>query len=147
MSLCSATRYACKPASATRRHHGYSVYLLYWYKSTHTDATAESGGAAKRSGANRVAFTTSQFTCFTGTKVHLLTGTAGAAAPGGVAGAPAAVGPVCAAASSSAASCTSNAAAATSNAAAATSQRAVPSVLAAAVDDEAVLPDILSYLL
>ena len=33
----------------------YSVYLLYWYESTDTDAARSSG---------------TQFTCFTGTKVH-----------------------------------------------------------------------------
>jgi hypothetical protein len=39
----------------------YSVYLLYWYKSTNTDAAA----------VRRLPGTS--FTCFTGTKVQILT--------------------------------------------------------------------------
>ena len=44
----------------------YSVYWLYWYKSTDTDATRlESGAHGSSAG--------TQFTCFTGTKVQILT--------------------------------------------------------------------------
>ena len=42
----------------------YSVYLLYWYKRTHTDAT----GAARLARHNDA-----RFTCFTGARVHILT--------------------------------------------------------------------------
>jgi len=44
-----------------------SLYLLYWYKSTHTKVPVPRGtlGIAAHAGP--------QFTCFTGTKVHILT--------------------------------------------------------------------------
>jgi hypothetical protein len=45
----------------------YSVYLLYWYKSTNSDAAA--AVAFLPNGA----FLASEFTCFAGTKVQILT--------------------------------------------------------------------------
>jgi hypothetical protein len=54
----------------------YSVHLLYWYKSTNTDAALLSVFvvASVRHGSRvRVALRHTQFTCFTGTKVHILT--------------------------------------------------------------------------
>jgi hypothetical protein len=45
----------------------YSVYFLYWYKSTNHDA-----GAAQQHRA-RCELAGAQVACFTGTKVHILT--------------------------------------------------------------------------
>jgi hypothetical protein len=55
---------AAHNAAASNR---YSVYLLCWYKSTHTDAC----GGTRRTMLPPV--TGTQFTCFTGTKVQILT--------------------------------------------------------------------------
>jgi hypothetical protein len=59
--MCRPQCERCSAGGGKRRHSRYSVYLLYWYKSTHTDAAR--GGAA----------TGTQFTSFTGTKVQILT--------------------------------------------------------------------------
>ncbi len=71
---------------------GYSVYLLYWYKSTNTDRSFppqqnKAGGVLsllallvqkykygqKLSSAAEQSWRGAQFTCFTGTKVQMLT--------------------------------------------------------------------------
>jgi hypothetical protein len=49
-------------AAAPRR---YSLYLLYWYKSANTDAAAAQDAL--------IVSIKDQFTCFTGTKVQILT--------------------------------------------------------------------------
>jgi hypothetical protein len=50
----------------------YSVYLLYWYKSTNTD-TQKREPARELSVSNSTCFTGTKVTCFTGTKVQILT--------------------------------------------------------------------------
>jgi hypothetical protein len=49
----------------------YSVYLLYWYKSTNIDATRRE--RERSIGAQLRGRVRAQFTCFTGTKVQILT--------------------------------------------------------------------------
>jgi hypothetical protein len=56
---------AIKEKEAAERENRYSVYLLYWYKSTNSDAAARR--RKLRSGR-----TGTQFTCFTGTNVLAL---------------------------------------------------------------------------
>ena len=60
----------------------YSVYLLYWYKGTNADGYGAGGSRqelASSSTSHSMAFLswgtqfTTQFTCFTGTKVQILT--------------------------------------------------------------------------
>ena len=61
-----------------RRSSRYAIYLLYWYKSTNTDAEGAKRGRKTRSFANWIDLKSSSalstpLTCFTGTKVQLLT--------------------------------------------------------------------------
>ncbi len=51
-----------------------SVYWLYWYKSTNTDADGGARCALSAATVRRRSFSVhAQFTCFTGTKVPILT--------------------------------------------------------------------------
>ena len=65
-------------ADAGGRRRRYSLYLLYWYKSTHTDAAAAATLGERTLlqatgwGAPLPGFST-QFTCFTSAKVQVLT--------------------------------------------------------------------------
>ena len=56
---------AIKEKEAAERENRYSVYLLYWYKSTNSDAAARRRKLRDRR-------TGAQFTCFTSTNVLAL---------------------------------------------------------------------------
>jgi hypothetical protein len=60
-------QYGMPPTAEDIQMWRYSVYLLYWYKSTNTDA------AARRRLPRTFNCGGTQFTCFTGTKVQILT--------------------------------------------------------------------------
>jgi hypothetical protein len=73
---CRSDSRACHPQD----FHGdgpaarYSVYLLYWYKSTHTEAEGAASAASRGSNeAKGSARCSAQFARFTGTKVLILT--------------------------------------------------------------------------
>ena len=57
------------PHRASQRGFSFSVYLLYWYKSTNTDSPKETDATLI---ALRNDVCTTQFTCFTGTKLQIL---------------------------------------------------------------------------
>jgi hypothetical protein len=51
--------------------HRYSVYLLYWYKNTNTDATRHQTPPDVAASHAAPTATLIRFTCFTGTKVQI----------------------------------------------------------------------------
>jgi hypothetical protein len=66
------------PRRSRRAAFSVQKYLLYWYKNTNTDASCSARGAG--AGVTRDAYTrclATQFTCFTITKVQILTQFAG----------------------------------------------------------------------